>query len=70
MHISEHKAKDITPLIAWRREALKEEALDDLPLKGRDRAIVNQSNIRNISKAALGKLTRDGLERIWAFSSA
>ena len=28
-----HKAKDITPLIAWRREALKEEALDDLPWK-------------------------------------
>ena len=25
------KAKDITPSIAWRREALKEEALDDLP---------------------------------------
>ena len=26
-----HKAKDITPSIAWRREALKEETLDDLP---------------------------------------
>ena len=25
-----HKAKDITPLIAWRREAWEEEALDDL----------------------------------------
>ena len=25
------EAKDITQLIAWRREALKEEALDDLP---------------------------------------
>ena len=25
------KAKDITPSIAWRREAWKEEALDDLP---------------------------------------
>ena len=25
-----HKAKDIIPLIAWRRGALKEEALDDL----------------------------------------
>ena len=25
------KPKDITPLIAWGREALKEEALDDLP---------------------------------------
>ena len=28
-----HKAKNIAPSIAWRREALKEEALDDLPWK-------------------------------------
>ena len=28
-----HKAKDITPLVAWRREALKEEAPDDIPWK-------------------------------------
>ena len=28
-----YKAKDITPSIAWRREAWKEEALDDLPWK-------------------------------------
>ena len=28
-----HKAKDITPLITWRREALKEKVLDDLPWK-------------------------------------
>ena len=28
-----HKAKDTTPSIAWRREAWKEEALDDLPWK-------------------------------------
>ena len=26
-----YKTKDITPSIAWRREALKEEVLDDLP---------------------------------------
>ena len=26
----------MTPSIAWRREAWKEEALDDLPLKGRE----------------------------------
>ena len=26
-----HKAKDITPSITWRREARKEEALEDLP---------------------------------------
>ena len=28
-----HKAKDITPLIAWRREVWKEEVLDNLPWK-------------------------------------
>ena len=28
-----HKAKDTTPSIAWRREACKEETLDDLPWK-------------------------------------
>ena len=28
-----HRAEDITPLITWRREACKEEALDDLPWK-------------------------------------
>ena len=38
-------------------------------LKGRKRAIVNQTNIGTVSKAALGKLLRDGVERIFmAFS--
>ena len=31
-----HKASDITPSIAWRREAWKEEALDDLPERTRE----------------------------------
>ena len=40
-----HKTKDITPSIAWEREAWKEKALDwRSPLKGRERTIVNQSN--------------------------
>ena len=39
-------------------------------LKGRERAIVNQTNIGTVSKATLGKLLRDGVERIWAFPSA
>ena len=37
-------------------------------LKGRERAIVNQTNIGTVSNAALGKLLRDGMGRIWAFS--
>ena len=39
-------------------------------LKGRERAIVNQTNIGTVSMATLGKLLRDGVERIWAFRSA
>ena len=33
-------------------------------LKGRERAIVNQTNIGTVSKTTLGKLLRDGVERI------
>ena len=36
-------------------------------LKGRERAIVSQTG--TVSKAMLGKLLRDGMERIWAFPS-
>ena len=39
-------------------------------LKGRERDIVNQTNTATVSKATLGKLLRDGVERIWAFLSA
>ena len=38
-------------------------------VKGRERAIVSQTNIVTVSKATLGKLLRDGVERIWAFPS-
>ena len=38
--------------------------------KGRQRAIVNQTNIGTISKATLKKLLRGGVELIWAFPSA
>ena len=33
-------------------------------LKGRERAIVNQTNIGTVSKATLGKLLRDEVDRI------
>ena len=33
-------------------------------LKGRKRAIVDQTNIRTVSNATLGKLLRDGVKRI------
>ena len=38
-------------------------------LKGRERAIVSQTDIGTVSKAALGKLLRDGVERLWALCS-
>ena len=37
-------------------------------LKGRERAIVNQTNIGTVSKATLGKLLRDGVEAHMGFS--
>ena len=39
-------------------------------LKGRERAIVNQTDIATVSKATLRKLLREGMEDIWAFPSA
>ena len=39
-------------------------------LTGRERAIVSQTKIGTVSKATLGKLLRDGVERILAFPSA
>ena len=39
-------------------------------LKGRERAIVNQTNTGTVSKATLEKLLRDGLDSICAFPSA
>ena len=39
-------------------------------LKGSERAIVNQTNIGTVLKVTMGKLLRDGLERIWDFPRA
>ena len=39
-------------------------------LKGRERAIVNQTNIGTVSKAKLEKLLKDWVERISAFPNA
>ena len=37
-------------------------------LKGRERAIVNQTNIGTVSKATLRKFLRHGVKRIWTSS--
>ena len=39
-------------------------------LRGRERAVVNQTDIGTISVSTLGRLLREGEERIWAFPSA
>ena len=39
-------------------------------LRDQKRAIVNQVNIGNVSKATLGKLLWDKVERLWTFQSA
>ena len=39
-------------------------------LKGRERAIVSQTNFGTVSKATLGKRLSDGEKRIWSFPSA
>ena len=63
----EHKAKDITPSIAWRREVWIARRSS---LKGWESAIVNQMNIGTISKAMLllGELLRDRVECTYGLS--
>ena len=72
-----HKAKDVTPSIAWMTERAQERgsATRQSSLLERTReGIINQTNIGTISKAVLGKLLRlDGVARahnLWAFLSA
>ena len=58
--------QDITPLITWRREVWKEKVL--VFLERREWAIISQTSIQTVSKAASGKLLRDGVECIMGFS--
>ena len=60
--LSGHKAKDITSLIAWKKETWKKGSARRSSLKGRERANVSQTSIGTVSKATLGKLLRDGVE--------
>ena len=39
-------------------------------LQSRERSVFNQVNLCTVSSAALGRLLRDGAERVWAFPSA
>ena len=50
-------------------ETLPHLAMTSQKARGRERAIVNQTNTATVSKATLGKLLRDGVELIWACPS-
>ena len=39
-------------------------------LQGQERSVFNQTNIGTVSRATLGRLQRDGAERMWALLSA
>ena len=39
-------------------------------LQGRERSVFNQANIGTVSRATVGRLLRNGVERVWAFLSA
>ena len=39
-------------------------------LQGWERSVFNQTNIGTVSRTTLGRLLRDGAERVWAFPSA
>ena len=59
------QAGKATVTITWRREAWKEEVLDDLlSTDKRGPSSINLTNIGTVSKATLANLLRDGVERI------
>ena len=39
-------------------------------IQGRERSVFNKANIGTVSRATLGRLLRNGAERVWAFPSA
>ena len=39
-------------------------------LQGRERSVFNQTYMGTVSRVTLGRLLRDGAERVWVFSSA
>ena len=39
-------------------------------LQGRERSVFSQTNIDTVSRAILGRMLRDGVQRLWAFPSA
>ena len=61
--------QSITALIAWRRGVEKGIGRHST-LQDREWSVFNQANIGTVSRATLGRLLRDGTERVWAFPSS
>ena len=61
-----YKAKDITPSIAWRSEAWKEEALDDFLERTRDGHHQSDEHWNRFK----GNVEETLVELIWAFPGA
>ena len=59
----------ITALIAWMKEKWRKEAADIPPSKVRNDLCSTRQIIGTVSRATVGRLLRDGAERIWAFPS-
>ena len=65
-----NKAKDITPLIAWRREALKEEAIDNLPWKDERGPSSIRWTLEGFQRPRWGNLWETGWSAYGLFPSA
>ena len=63
-----YKAKDLTPSITWRREAWKEEVLDDLPWKNERGPSSIRWTLEPFQRHCWGNWDR--VAYIWAFLSA
>ena len=53
-HYLQSQTKDITPTAAWRKGSIEKGSSQRSTLKGRDRTIVNHTNIETVLKATLG----------------
>ena len=66
---SRHKAKDITQLITWGREVLKQEVLDDLPWKDERGLSSIRQTLEPFQRQHWGNFWEMRWREKWAFSS-
>ena len=61
--------QSITTLITWRKEEWRKEAADIPPSKVKNDLCSTRQTLA-LLRATVGRLLRDGMERVWAFQSA